>query len=1104
MAKDHSLRRATKVTLSASTQSFNDKVGKKDLTDLYRFSLSQSSSLDLKLENLSNNADVELYQRNLSAPKKAFNKIKKVEFSQLFKKPFKKALKLERQYSQDFKKSLTRLAISKKRGKKNEQISRELAAGEYYIRIRPTKASSKKNRIRYTLNLSAPEFGNEVSTPPVTSQTVNEPANTSTPSATPLPSTTSTPSVPAPAIIPDGNQTPETALGLTLNEQYKTYTNSDLSALPTGADAFGIGDSDREDYYQITLANRTFIDLSIGGLTADIDAQLLDQNQQPIRTSDNGGTTGERITESLDAGTYFLRVYQPTEGTETNYTLSGNGLPLDDNNSPERADSLGFLSFQSTSFNNNNTAFSDRPFSIDENDTVDYFTFDLQWDSEIRFNLSGLTADLEMSIVNSTDTETLLTPEIASAGSGNEAIAPSATFNPTLDAGQYLLKIEPKTPGVISKDYTLDLAAVPLQTDSFETGDSPAEARDFPLSIGDLGNQTSFSNSLRFGDDELLWVGGADPDDYYKLTLDEKSYISIDLIDLQQESASINNRPNNLDVQLLRQTSASPVETEIVVTSARPGDLAEVVGGQLDAGTYYIRVSPSTEADGAFYQMDLALFSLNDVPFLTKDIYEGTRDGVRSDDMVSIGTDVYFVATDDTGTAIWISSGASEDASEETTRKVIQSFNDNGQEKTFDAIESLSTINNQLYFLGTVDGQQSLWTEGASGLEQLTTNLLFDVTPPNFTVVDNDLYFIAYTDYDDGSAMTGAKGFELWSVTGSTVSLKTNFDPDDQYEFRTANDLTVVDGVFYFRDDSQLYRYDPTTATAITSAATTNVTPLLGTNPSGSPRNLTAVGDTLYFTLGGDLRSVQNGDTTVETTAVAVGSDAISRFGEEFLNVTVAGEQTLYFTARSSIGGIPQTELWYLNASQEAERVTNLAGTGSPDPTELTVIGDTLYFAARDENADEELWTVNINPNDLSFHQPSLVKDINAVETSEGSGVTRSSTPRNFIAVDGTLYFSADNGVNGKELWKSDGTAEGTQLVYNIQLPIEVLSTEEIDGQEVTVSTKVDGSSEPDHFINVGNRLFFTAVGTLADAASADGRQKLGRELWALGLKEQE
>ncbi len=53
-----------------------------------------------------------------------------------------------------------------------------------------------------------------------------------------------------------------------------------------------------------------------------------------------------------------------------------------------------------------------------------------------------------------------------------------------------------------------------------------------------------------------------------------------------------------------------------------------------------------------------------------------------------------------------------------------------------------------------------------------------------------------------------------------------------------------------------------------------------------------------------------------------------------------------------------------------------------------------------------------------------MVKDIN-------SGSTFSS-PNSLTAVGSTLYFRADDGTNGAELWKSDGTTVGTVMVKDI------------------------------------------------------------------------
>ena len=40
--------------------------------------------------------------------------------------------------------------------------------------------------------------------------------------------------------------------------------------------------------------------------------------------------------------------------------------------------------------------------------------------------------------------------------------------------------------------------------------------------------------------------------------------------------------------------------------------------------------------------------------------------------------------------------------------------------------------------------------------------------------------------------------------------------------------------------------------------------------------------------------------------------------------------------------------------------------------------------------------------------------------------------PRLLTNVNGTLFFTAFDGVNGSELWKSDGTEAGTVLVKDI------------------------------------------------------------------------
>jgi ELWxxDGT repeat protein len=98
-------------------------------------------------------------------------------------------------------------------------------------------------------------------------------------------------------------------------------------------------------------------------------------------------------------------------------------------------------------------------------------------------------------------------------------------------------------------------------------------------------------------------------------------------------------------------------------------------------------------------------------------------------------------------------------------------------------------------------------------------------------------------------------------------------------------------------------------------------------------------------------------------------------------------------------------------------------------------VGDRLYFRADDGASGEELWASDgttawrvkdINPG-AAGSDPSLVID-SCVTTvnhhDDGCRVAESA--------GGSVYFFADDGTHGKELWRTDGTEAGTQLVQDI------------------------------------------------------------------------
>src|SRR5262245_36458037 len=100
----------------------------------------------------------------------------------------------------------------------------------------------------------------------------------------------------------------------------------------------------------------------------------------------------------------------------------------------------------------------------------------------------------------------------------------------------------------------------------------------------------------------------------------------------------------------------------------------------------------------------------------------------------------------------------------------------------------------------------------------------------------------------------------------------------------------------------------------------------------------------------------------------------------------------------------------------------NPATVGSV-PTSLTVVGDRVFFAASTPETGNELWVSDGTP------EGTVVLDI--IPGPAGS------FPMDLRNVGGTLFFTArdltDGVTHGRELWKSDGTAEGTVLVRDIR-----------------------------------------------------------------------
>jgi ELWxxDGT repeat protein len=145
--------------------------------------------------------------------------------------------------------------------------------------------------------------------------------------------------------------------------------------------------------------------------------------------------------------------------------------------------------------------------------------------------------------------------------------------------------------------------------------------------------------------------------------------------------------------------------------------------------------------------------------------------------------------------------------------------------------------------------------------------------------------------------------------------------------------------------------------------------------------------------------------------------------------------KTLYFRANDGTHGV---ELWKSDGTARGTTLVKDINTAAPAPTttackrekscaggswadDMTLVGKTLYFTANDGTHGVELWK-----SDGTERGTTLLKDINPNSASRASDIS------NLVAVGKTLFLAANDGTNGLELWKSDGTERGTKLIKDV------------------------------------------------------------------------
>lgn len=428
---------------------------------------------------------------------------------------------------------------------------------------------------------------------------------------------------------------------------------------------------------------------------------------------------------------------------------------------------------------------------------------------------------------------------------------------------------------------------------------------------------------------------------------------------------------------------------------------------------------------------------------LVKDINPNSSDLSYGNQFLILNDNFYFFANDGiNGFELWKSNGT------ESGTIMVKNIRTGGYFSNSETTLKGNVINNQIVFQFD-DGTHGteLWiTDGT----ELGTRILKDINSTGKSVSNtsyvkfkNEIYFVA----DDG-----VHGNELWKTNGTsdgTVLLK-DINENPGYWPNTGNASAQISKVFV-NNDKLFFYSDSTNSTKRTLWVSDGTT--LGTLELSN--EIETLNSVFYVNVSNSViftgLNEKYGNELWITDGTSFGTSLFADLNH--LNSSNASRFTdvngsLFFRA----GGTEYGNQLYKSdgtiSGTKSVKDINPGYSCIDDLSDLKVINGTLFFSAIDSTHGYELWK-----SDGTESGTVMVKDINV---GNKSSMRNYNDKQPFSVIKNELYFYANDGVHGFELWKSNGTESGTFMVKDLTLG--------------------SGSSYPSNFVVLNNTIYFSAI----------------------------